>query len=308
MVDSALSSQELHRRSVGGGEGRPSYDLVDPVTGEKYAEAPRSQPEDVEHAFRVAQDAFGTWSTTTPSQRSLALIRFADALEARTDELVDIECRNTGKPRSLTTSEEIPPMIDQIRFFAGACRLLEGRSAGEYMEGSPRSSAASRSGVCAQITPVELPDDDGGVEVRSGDRGGQHRRAQAGRTPRRPARPSWPRWPPSSSRPACFNVVCGHNHEMGAALLDEPRSPAWSPSRGAYGPGREIARAAAEDIKRVHLELGGKAPAIVFDDADVESDRGGHRHGRATSTPGRTARRRRGFWPVRGSTTTWSPL
>ena len=133
------------------------YELVDPVTGESYAEAPRSQPEDVERAYLAAQDAFEGWATKTPSHRSLALLKFADALEARSDELVDIECRNTGKPRELTLSEEIPPMIDQIRFFAGACRLLKGRAAGEYMEGFTSFVRREPIGVCGQITPWNYP-------------------------------------------------------------------------------------------------------------------------------------------------------
>ena len=132
-------------------------DLVDPVTGTPYAIAARSGPEDVERALLAAQDAFESWASRTPSQRSLAVLRFADALEARAEELVDIECRNTGKPRHLTMSEEIPPMIDQIRFFGGACRLLEGRSAGEYMEGFTSFVRREPIGVCVQITPWNYP-------------------------------------------------------------------------------------------------------------------------------------------------------
>ena len=108
-------------------------------------------------AFNAAQRAFESWSTKTPSQRSLAVLRFADALEAKAEELVDIECRNTGKPRALTMAEEVPPAIDQVRFFTGACRLLEGRSAGEYMEGFTSFVRREPVGVCAQITPWNYP-------------------------------------------------------------------------------------------------------------------------------------------------------
>jgi len=245
------------------------YDLVDPVTGEKYAEAPRSQPEDVEHAFRVAQDAFGTWSTTTPSRRSLALLRFADALEARTDELVDIECRNTGKPRSLTISEEIPPMIDQIRFFAGACRLLEGRSAGEYMEGFTSFVRREPVGVCAQITPWNYPMMMAVWKFTPAIAAGNTVVLKPAHTT--PASTAFMAEVAAEFLPpGVLNVVCGQNHEMGAALLDSP-IPRMVSITGSVRAGREIARGAAEDIKRVHLELGGKAPVIVFDDADVES-------------------------------------
>ena len=116
-------------------QGGAFSQLIDPVTGDAFAAAPLSKPADVEHALGVAQAAFEEWRETTPSERSLALLRFADAVEKRGAELVDLECRNTGKPRSLTTSEELPPVLDQIRFFAGACRLLEGRAAAEYMRG-----------------------------------------------------------------------------------------------------------------------------------------------------------------------------
>ncbi len=243
------------------------YDLVDPVTGEKYAEAPRSQPEDVEHAFRVAQDAFGAWSTTTPSQRSLALLRFADALEARTDELVDIECRNTGKPRGLTTSEEIPPMIDQIRFFAGACRLLEGRSAGEYMEGFTSFVRREPVGVCAQITPWNYPMMMAVWKFAPAIAAGNTVVLKPAHTT--PASTAFMAEVAAEFLPpGVLNIVCGQNHEMGAALL-ESSIPRMVSITGSVRAGREIARGAAEDIKRVHLELGGKAPVIVFDDADA---------------------------------------
>ncbi len=245
------------------------YDLVDPVTGEKYAEAPRSQSEDVEYAFQVAQHAFDTWSTTTPSQRSLALLRFADALEARTDELVDIECRNTGKPRGLTTSEEIPPMIDQIRFFAGACRLLEGRSAGEYMEGFTSFVRREPVGVCAQITPWNYPMMMAVWKFAPAIAAGNTVVLKPAHTT--PASTAFMAEVAAEFLPpGVLNVVCGQNREMGAALLESP-IPRMVSITGSVRAGREIARAAAEDLKRVHLELGGKAPVIVFDDADVES-------------------------------------
>ena len=159
-------------------EARPISSI--PLTGRSMRAPARSGPEDVERALHAAEDAFESWSSRTPSQRSLAVFRFADALEARAEELVDIECRNTGKPKHLTMSEEIPPMIDQIRFFAGACRLLEGRSAGEYMEGFTSFVRREPVGVCAQITPWNYPMMMAVVEVRARHRGRQHRRAQAG--------------------------------------------------------------------------------------------------------------------------------
>ena len=158
-----------------------TLDVVNPVTGEKYATAPLSGPADVDAAMAAAAEAFPGWRDTTPSQRSLALFRIADAIEARADELIAAEVENTGKPIALTASEEMPPMIDQIRFFAGRGAPPRGqerrRVHGEHdLVGAPRARRRVRPG-----RPVELPVDDGRVEVRPGDRRRQHRRPQAER-------------------------------------------------------------------------------------------------------------------------------
>ena len=131
--------------------------LVDPSTGEAFAEAPVSGPADVDRALRVAAEAFASWRRTTPSERSLALIRIADALEARAEELVRAECENTGKPFQLTMDEEIPPMVDQIRFFAGAARHLQGLAAAEYMAGHTSFIRREPIGVCGAVTPWNYP-------------------------------------------------------------------------------------------------------------------------------------------------------
>src|ERR1700744_6716516 len=113
-------------------EDGPTAPLIDPSTGAAFAEAPVSGAADIDHALRVAAEAFPSWRRTTPSERSLALIRIADALEGRAEDLVRAESENTGKPFQLTMDEEIPPMVDQIRFFSGALRTLEGLAAAEY--------------------------------------------------------------------------------------------------------------------------------------------------------------------------------
>ena len=290
--------------SVDGG-GRARYDLVDPATGEKYAEAPRSRPEDVEHAFRVAQDAFDAWSTTTPSQRSLAMLRFADALEARTDELVDIECRNTGKPRGLTTSEEIPPMLDQIRFFAGACRVLEGRSAGEYMEGFTSFVRREPVGVCAQITPWNYPMMMAVWKFAPAIAAGNTVVLKPAHTT--PASTAFMAEVAAEFLPpGVLNVVCGHNAEMGAALLDSPvprmvsitgqragrtgDRPGGGGGRQA-GPSRAGREGAGHRVRRRRRR----------------DDRRGHRAGRVLQRRAGLHGRHPGARPARGSTTTWSP-
>ena len=137
-------------------EGK-TYELINPATGATFAEAPHSGAADVDAACEAARRGFDKWRDATPSERSLALIRIADAIEANAEELVRLEVTNTGKPTELTTSEEIPPMVDQIRFFAGAARCLEGKSAGEYMEGHTSFIRREPVGVCAQVTPWNYP-------------------------------------------------------------------------------------------------------------------------------------------------------
>ena len=149
------------RNFIGGHWTDLSYDkkseVIDPSTGEAYATAPISGPEEVDGAFAAAADAFPGWRDATPAERSLALLRIADEFEANAEQLVETESRNTGKPKALTLSEEIPPMADQIRFFAGAARMLEGRSAGEYMSGFTSFVRREPIGVCAAVTPWNYP-------------------------------------------------------------------------------------------------------------------------------------------------------
>jgi betaine-aldehyde dehydrogenase len=137
-------------------DGRTS-DVIDPSTGEVYAQAPVSGREDVDAAMRAAADAFPGWRDATPSERSLAMFRIADAIEKRADDIIEAETRNTGKPVAFMASEEVPPAVDQIRFFAGAARLLEGRSAGEYMKDHTSMIRREPIGVCAQVTPWNYP-------------------------------------------------------------------------------------------------------------------------------------------------------
>jgi len=132
-------------------------DIIDPSTGEVFATAPVSGAVEVDAAVVSAAEAFPGWRDATPAERSLALLRIADALEARADEFVRAESQNTGKPVALTASEEIPPMVDQIRFFAAAARMLEGRSAGEYLSGFTSFIRREPVGVCAAVTPWNYP-------------------------------------------------------------------------------------------------------------------------------------------------------
>jgi betaine-aldehyde dehydrogenase len=131
--------------------------LVDPSTGEQYGTAPVSDEQDIDNAYAAADKAFSEWKRTTPSHRQKALLDFADEVQKAADALVEAEGRNTGKPNHVTMAEEIPPMIDQIRFFAGAARVLEGKSAGEYMEGHTSWIRREPVGVVGQVAPWNYP-------------------------------------------------------------------------------------------------------------------------------------------------------
>jgi betaine-aldehyde dehydrogenase len=239
--------------------------IEDPSTGEAYLEAPLSGPEDVDRACQAAAAAFGTWRDATPSDRSRALLRFADALEQRAEEFIAAECRNTGKPLALTRSEELPPCVDQLRFFAGAARMLDGRSAGEYLAGHTSWIRREPIGVVAQVTPWNYP-----LMMAIWKIGPA---LAAGNTI--VLKPS-DTTPVSAVMlaelaaefypPGVFNVICG-DRDTGRSLVSHP-IPQLVAITGSVRAGREVALAGAADLKRVHLELGGKAPVVVFDDFD----------------------------------------
>jgi betaine-aldehyde dehydrogenase len=257
---------------VGGEHADPvdgrTYDLVNPTTGEVFASAPLSGKEDLDRAFSAAGRAFEVWRDSTPSQRQRALLKLADAIEDRADELVRAEVENTGKPYSLTMEEEIPPMADQIRFFAGAARCLEGKSAGEYMEGMTSYVRREPIGVCAQITPWNYPMMMAVWKFAPA--------IAAGNTVVLKPSDTTPVTTLMMAEIAAeylpegvFNVICG-DRDTGRALVDH-ETPQMVSITGSVRAGMEVAQAAANDLKRVHLELGGKAPVIVFDDADLEA-------------------------------------
>jgi betaine-aldehyde dehydrogenase len=246
-------------------DGRTS-DVVDPSTGEPYVQAPVSGAADVDAALVTAAEAFETWRDTTPAERSLALLRFASAVEARAEDLVEAESRNTGKPVALTRSDEVPPLADQLRFFAGAARILEGKSAGEYLRGHTSMIRREPVGVCAQVTPWNYPMMMAMWKIAPA--------LAAGNTV--VLKPS-DTTPVSTLLlaeiaaeflpPGVLNVICG-DRDTGRALVSHD-IPQMVSITGSVRAGIEVALAAAAGLKRVHLELGGKAPVIVFDDADV---------------------------------------
>jgi betaine-aldehyde dehydrogenase len=243
-------------------------ELINPSTGQPFAEMPVSNEADVDDAVSVAALAFASWKRTTPSQRSLALLRIADAIERRADELVAIEAENCGKIISLTLSEEIPPMLDQIRFFAGAARLLEGRGATEYMEGFTSYVRREPVGVCAAVTPWNYPMMMAVWKWAPALAAGNTMVLKPSDTT--PASVLFMAELMSEALPAgVFNVVCG-DRDTGRMLVEHP-VPAMASITGSVRAGMEVASSASKSLKRVHLELGGKAPVIIFDDADLAS-------------------------------------
>ena len=243
-------------------------ELINPATGQPFAEMPLSDGADIDHAVRVAAKAFESWKRTTPSQRSLALLKIADLLEARAQELVEVEAENCGKIISVTMSEEVPPMLDQIRFFAGAARLLEGRGATEYMEGMTSYIRREPIGVCGAVTPWNYP------MMMAVWKWGPA--LAAGNTMVLKPGDSTPastllmaQWMAEILPAGVLNVVCG-DRDTGRALIEHP-VPAMVSVTGSVRAGMEVASSASSTLKRVHLELGGKAPVIVFDDVDIEA-------------------------------------
>ena len=253
--------------SVDAVDGKTS-DVIDPSTGEVYAQAPLSGSTDVDNAVKAARAAFETWRDTTPSERQRALLKIADAVEARADEIVAVESRNTGKPIQLTLDEEIPPMVDQIRFFAGAARVLEGKSAGEYLAGHTSMIRREPIGVCGQVAPWNYPMMMAVWKFAPAIAAGNTVVLKPSDTT------------PASTLflaelaaeflpPGVLNVVCG-DRDTGRAVVGHP-TPELVSITGSTRAGLEVAATAAVDLKRTHLELGGKAPVVVFDDADLSA-------------------------------------
>jgi len=246
--------------------GDTGQDLIDPATEAVYGVSPVATAADLDHAYHAASDAFETWGATTPAERQLALFRIADAMESRAEEFADLESQDTGKPRATLVADEIMQSVDQLRFFAGAARNLEGRSAGEYLAGHTSFVRREPIGVIGQVTPWNYPLNMAVWKVAPAIAAGNTVVLKPSDTT--PLSTLLFAEVAAEFLPAgVFNVVTG-DRGTGAALLEHP-TPQMVAITGSVRAGMEVARAAASDLKRVHLELGGKAPAIVFADADL---------------------------------------
>jgi betaine-aldehyde dehydrogenase len=240
--------------------------LINPATAQPFATAPKSNTADVDLAMKSAAAAFEGWRDSTPSERQRALLKIADAIEARAEEFVATESENCGKPIGLTASEEVPPMLDQIRFFSGAARNLEGKSAGEYMRGMTSFIRREPIGVCAQVTPWNYPMMMAVWKWAPAIAAGNTVVLKPSDTT--PASTVLMAQIMSEFLPdGVINVICGER-ETGALLVDHA-TPSMVSITGSVRAGMEVAGAAAKSLKRVHLELGGKAPVVVFNDAGL---------------------------------------
>lgn len=242
--------------------------IVDPRTGAKIGRATVSGPQDVDRALHSAQEAFRTFRRTVPAGRQRALLRIADAIEDNATAFANIECRETGKSRRQMLQDEIPQCVDQLRFFAGAARLLEGTSTGEYAEGLSSSIRREPVGVCAQITPWNYPLMMAVWKIAPAIAAGNTTVVKPAET----TPTSTIMLAELASRflpPGVVNVVLG-DRATGRMLVEHP-IPAMLSITGSTRAGIQVARAAAADLKQTHLELGGNAPALVFGDADIEA-------------------------------------
>jgi len=244
-------------------------EVKNPATGQVIATVPKGTAEDVDRAVAAARKAYDeTWYDSTPRDRGERLLKLADTIQEHGEELARIESENVGKPLAATISEEIPPIADCFRFFAGAARLLEGRAAGEYMQGFTSMIRRESLGVVGSIAPWNYP-----LMMAAWKLGPA---LAAGNTV--VLKPS--EWTPLTALrlaelaagvlpEGVLNVITGDGEPVGAGLVRHP-GVAMVSLTGDVATGKEVARAAASTLKRVHLELGGKAPVVVFDDADLE--------------------------------------
>ncbi len=249
--------------------GAETESVLNPATGEELARAPISSAEDVDRAARAARRAFDGWSSTTPAQRSRALLALADLVEEHGEKIARLEALNAGKPIEAVINDEIPVMADNLRFFAGAARCLEGRAAGEYMQGYTSFTRREAVGVIGQVTPWNYP-------LMMAIWKFAPAIAAGNTVVLKPAETT----PITTVRLAelaaeilpkgVLNVVMGTGRPTGEALINHPEVDMLALT-GSVDTGKHFARTAADSLKRVHLELGGKAPVVVFDDVSLQS-------------------------------------
>jgi betaine-aldehyde dehydrogenase len=268
-----VSVSVLELENLIDGELRPATggaveDVLDPSTGEVIAHAPLSDEADVDAAVSAARRALPGWSDQTPGARAELLFALADAIDAHRDELAALESADAGKPISAMTADEMPFISDNLRFFAGAARTMDTQAAGEYNPGLTTFLRREPVGVVAQVAPWNYPLMTAAWKIGPALATGNTVILKPAETT--PVSTLWLARLAQQILPAgVLNVIGGHGRPAGAALVTHPDVDMVSLT-GSPETGKWIARSAADTLKRVHLELGGKAPVVVFDDADIE--------------------------------------
>src|SRR5918994_576609 len=244
-------------------------EVINPANGEAIAEMPLSNEEDVNRAVAAAKRAFDSWSTTTPGERGTALLKLADLIEEHAEELADLESADAGKPRQAFLDDEIPFGADNLRFFGGAGRTMQGSAAGEYVEGRTSIIRREPVGVVGQITPWNYPLMMALWKIGPALAAGCTIVLKPAETT--PISTIKLAQLASEVLPAgVLNVITGHGQPAGSSLVTHPDIEMVSLT-GSPETGKWIAKAASDTLKRVHLELGGKAPVVVFDDVEMET-------------------------------------
>jgi betaine-aldehyde dehydrogenase len=243
--------------------------ILNPATGEELVRAPLSTAADVDRAVQAARRAFAGWSSATPATRAGSLLALAELVDEHADYLARAEALNAGKPLAAVANDELPVMADNLRFFAGAARCLEGRAAGEYMEGHTSWVRREAVGVVGQIAPWNYPLMMAIWKIGPALAAGCTVVLKpAETTPLTTVR--FAELAADVLPPGVLNVVMGHGDPTGEALIAHPEVDMISLT-GSVETGKHIARSAADSLKRVHLELGGKAPVLVFDDVSLQA-------------------------------------
>jgi betaine-aldehyde dehydrogenase/aminobutyraldehyde dehydrogenase len=258
-----------HQNFIGGewvdSASGETMEVLNPATGEVIAEVPKASAKDVDRAVQAAKKAFEEWFETTPGERAEVLLKLADVIDEHAEELAELESRNVGKPLSYAR-DEMPVCSDNIRFFAGAARLLEGKAAGEYMKGYTSWLRREPIGVVGGIAPWNYPLMMGVWKLAPALAAGNTQVLKPSeQTPLTTLR--FAQLAADILPPGVLNVVTGDGVPAGEAIVKHPDVGLVSLT-GDVETGKTIARTAADNLKRVHLELGGKAPVLVFDDAD----------------------------------------
>lgn len=243
--------------------------VLNPKTGERILDLPEASLAQVDNAVDAAEKAFVAWSRTTPSQRSSYLLRIADRIEAQAHEFATLEALNCGKPINAVLNDEIPAIVDCYRFFAGAVRCVPGNAAGEYMSGFTSMTRRDPIGIVASIAPWNYPLMMMAWKLAPAIAGGNtvvfKPSEQTPLTALKMARILADILPEG-----VVNIVLGRGESVGNALINHPKVNMISIT-GDVATGKKVLQAAAKSVKRTHLELGGKAPVIVFDDADIDA-------------------------------------